>query len=85
MTHFLRYTVKRWWWSKWHPIVRVGWVVTRVNPRGSRSQSYLGLALIGTGLVLRSRKSLLLYKDTVPAGQEIRIRVFEGGRELTAG
>lgn len=79
------YAVRRWWWAKWHPFVRAGWIVTRTNPAGSNTQSYLGLGLIAAGLILRSRKPLRLYSANVPAGQEVRIRVVRNGRTIGAG
>jgi hypothetical protein len=79
------YAVRRWWWAKWHPFVRTGWMVTRTNPGGSNAQSYLGIGLIAAGLILRSRKSLKLYSATVPADQEIRIRVVRNGRTIGTG
>ncbi len=68
------YIVRRWWWAKWHPAVRVGWMVTRRNTSGSPAQAAIGFGLIGVGLILRSRRSLHLYSTTVDAGQTVAIR-----------
>lgn len=76
----IAYTALRWWWSKWHRLVRLGWSVTRENPSGTAARTYIGLGLIGTGLILGSRRNRRVYRTTVPAGDEVRIRVVPRGR-----
>ena len=85
MMGFAGYAVRRWWWAKWHPFVRAGWTVTRTNSAGSNAQSYLGIGLIAAGLILRSRRPHRLYSATVPAGEEIRIKVVRNGRTIGTG
>jgi hypothetical protein len=74
------YMARRWWWSKWHPLVRLGWSITRENPSGTPARTYIGLGLIGTGVIIGSRRFRRVYRTTVPAGEEIRIRVVPAGR-----
>lgn len=69
------YVALRWWWSRWHRFVRLGWSITRENPSGDPMRTYVGLGLIGFGLLLGSRRTKRLYRATVPSGEEIRIRV----------
>ncbi|MGI9667572.1 MAG: hypothetical protein ACR2N2_10870 [Acidimicrobiia bacterium] len=83
--YWLRFVGRRWWWSKWHPLVRVGWFVTRNNDSGSQTVTYAGLGLIVAGLVFRSRKALHIYSTTIPAGQEIRFKVVKGNKTIAAG
>lgn len=85
MIHFVTYTARRWWWSKWHPFVRVGWTMTTANPSGANVQTYFGIGMIVAGLILRSRKTLHLYSGTIPAGEEIRIKVVQNGRTVASG
>jgi hypothetical protein len=82
---YLRLLVRRWWWAKWHPLVHLGWIVTRNNRGGVQSVTYAGFGLIVAGLVLRSRKSLHLHTATVSAGQEMQIRVLQGDRTIATG
>lgn len=81
--HWLKYATKRWWWSKWHPLVRVGWTVSQRSATGLGT--VVGVGLIGAGLAYRSRKTLHLYNTTVPAGGEITIRVVQNGRTIASG
>lgn len=85
MIDFIIYTIRRWWWSKWHPFVRVGWTATRANTSGSPVQAYFGIGMIVAGLILRSRKALHLYSGTIPAGEEVRIKVVQNGRTIGTG
>jgi hypothetical protein len=73
------YMARRWWWSKWHPIVRLGWSITRENPSGTAPRTYIGLGLITAGLILGSHRRRRVYRTIVPAGDEIRIRVVPAG------
>lgn len=77
------FLVRRWWWRKWHPAVRVGWTVSRHNTSGSQTQAIVGVALIGIGLILRSRRSHLLYSASVDPGTTIAIRNATGGSATT--
>ncbi len=74
MRYPVGFLVRRWGWAKWHPAVRIGWMVTRHNRSGSTAQTALGVGMIGVGLVLRSRRSLHLYSTTVDAGRTVAIR-----------
>jgi len=70
------FLIRRWWWRKWHPAVRIGWVLTRYNTSGSATQTSLGIGLVLAGLILRSRRSLRLYSTTLDAGGELRLKVI---------
>ncbi|HSJ70517.1 MAG TPA: hypothetical protein VLA29_02600 [Acidimicrobiia bacterium] len=73
------YVALRWWWSKWHRFVRLGWSITRENASGTAARTYFGLGLIGTGLLLGRRRTRRVYQTIVPSGDEIRIRVVPAG------
>lgn len=81
--HSLKWTVKAWWWKKWHPLVRIGWLVSRRWTSGFGPA--VGVGLIGAGLVFRSRKTIHLFNATIPAGEEVTIRVVRNGRTVGTG
>ena len=82
---FLRLLIRRWWWAKWHPLVHLGWIVTKNNKTGAQTVTYAGFGLIVAGLVLRSRRSLHLHTTTVSAGEEMRVRVIQGNKTIATG
>ncbi len=82
---FLRIVIRRWWWGKWHPLVHLGWIVTKNNKTGAQTVTYAGFGLIVAGLVLRSRRSLHLHTTTVSAGEEMRVRVIQGNKTIATG
>lgn len=82
MTTTLRYQLRRRWWGRFHRLVRIGWFTARNNPRGSSTQTYIGLGLMGLGLVLRRRKKEVLYSEVMGNGQEFRIKVTQGNRTI---
>ncbi len=53
-------------------------MVSRNNTSGSQVQAMAGIALIGAGLILRSRRSQLLYSATVDPGTSIVVRNATG-------
>ena len=69
----IRFVVRRWWWRKWNPAVRVGWMITRSGP-GGQVQTMAGLGLIAIGLILRSQRSRHLYTAKIDVGRAIAIR-----------
>jgi hypothetical protein len=73
---FVRFGI-RWWWARWHPLVRMGWNTLQSSSRGANVQTLFGGVLIGLGLIMRSRRRDRLYADVVPEGGEFRIRVVE--------
>jgi hypothetical protein len=74
---FLRLAI-RWWWSRWHPLVRVGWNTLQTSSRGANVQTLFGGSLIAAGLVIRARRrNERLLSTIVPAGGEYRIRVVD--------
>lgn len=78
MRYPVGFLARRWWWAKWHPAVRLGWIVTRGNRSGSPTQTAMGLGLIALGVILRSRRSLHLYSTTIDAGRTVAVRNVSG-------
>jgi len=77
------FTLKRWWWRKWSPFVRVGWLVSsNANTVMGRA---LGLGLIVAALVLKPRPAQKLYSARIPEGESIAIRVVQNGRTIGSG
>ena len=81
MTTDAKYTLRRAWWRRFHPLVRLGWRVATAGSNRPASQTVLGFAIIAIGMVLRhTRKTRteLIYTDTVLPGEVTRIRVYRG-------
>jgi hypothetical protein len=77
------FTLKRWWWRKWSPFVRVGWLVSS-NARTGMGRA-LGLGLIVAALILKARPAQKLYSAKIPEGESIAIRVVQRGQTIVAG
>ncbi len=78
MTRFL-FLVRRWWWKRFHPLVRIGWTAATAGRRRPVSQTAIGLGLMGAGVMLRRSKSNApIYTHVVDPGQTVRIRVYRG-------
>jgi hypothetical protein len=74
---------RRWFWRKFNPLVRFGWIVAN-NASGSGATG-IGLGLITVGLAIGKPKRVKLYSTSLPVGQEIRIRVVRNGRTIASG
>ena len=70
-------TLNHWWWTQFHPLVRIGWNVMRGSSPGD---SRVGAALVAAGMLLgrQNRRRVLLYRHTMEPGESIRIRVLRG-------
>jgi hypothetical protein len=76
-----KYTLRRAWWRKFHPLVRAGWYVATTGSNRPASQTVLGFAIIAVGVALRQTqktRTTLIYTDTVLPGEVTRIRVYRG-------
>jgi hypothetical protein len=76
-----KYTLRRAWWRKFHPLVRAGWYVATTGSNRPASQTVLGFAIIAVGVTLQRTKKTrtkLIYTDTVRPGEVTRIRVYRG-------
>ncbi len=75
-------TLRRLWWGRFHPLVRVGWTIALAGRREHRSQAQkvFGIGLMATGFALRrrSRRFRPVYTHVVEPGQTVGIRVFRG-------
>ena len=81
MTTEAKYTLRRAWWGRFHPFVRLGWRVATAGSKRPASQTVLGFAIIAVGMALRQSqktRTTLIYTDTVLPGEITRIRVFQG-------
>lgn len=85
MRYPARFLVRRWWWSKWHPAVRIGWIVTRDNKAGSPTRTLVGVGLIATGLVLRSRRRHRLYSTVIDPARSVAISNVPQAGSTTGG
>ena len=81
MTTEAKYTLRRAWWGRFHPLVRLGWRVATTGSNRPASQTVLGFAIIAVGVALRrtqKNRTTLIYTDTVLPGEVARIRVYRG-------
>jgi len=76
-----RGVVRRSWWSRFHPWVRVGWSATKVGLRNENfTIANIGFALMAAGVVSRSLgKREHLYSGGLEPGQQMRIVVERRG------
>jgi hypothetical protein len=74
--------VRRLWWRKFNPVLRLGWVtLLGKGPDDAR----IGVALIAVGWVLQQLKRpspVLVYRYEATPGESVRIRVLRGDRVL---
>ena len=86
MTPPVRYVIRRWWWSRFHPLTRLGWMTATAGKSRTATQTMVGIGLIGAGLVLkRSGHRRVLYRGNITPGTDTRIRVYRGGRVIHDG
>lgn len=79
----LKYIISRWWWSRFDPFVRMGWMTTdsALKKRDYR-RAWLGVALVVLGLVRRRSRRKLIYKTSIDVDEGTTIRVFQGRRPI---
>ena len=71
--------IRQWWWSRFHPLVRVGWAAATAGRTRPATQTAIGIGLMGAGLLLRrSRRTSPIYTHTARQGETVRIRVLQG-------
>ena len=71
--------MRRWWWRRFHPFVRIGWIAATAGKRRPMTQTAIGLGLMGAGMFLRrSSAQKPIYTHVVDPGQTVRIRVYRG-------
>ncbi|RLE17031.1 MAG: hypothetical protein DRJ28_00095 [Actinobacteria bacterium] len=79
MTPSLRNVLSRWWWARFHPLTRFGWMTATSGKSRTSTQTMVGIGLVGAGLVLkRSKKRKILYGGILEPGTNTRIKVFLG-------
>ncbi len=75
------YTLRRMWWRRFHPLVRIGWYAATAGATRPASQTAVGVGLMAAGMLLRrsqkSRRSPV-YVHNVSPGEATRIRVYRG-------
>lgn len=81
MNHRTAYTLRRAWWRRFHPIVRIGWYAATRGETRPAAQTAIGIGMMAAGIMLRrSQKSRNrpIYVHTVNPGETTRIRVYRG-------
>jgi len=76
---FTAFLVRRYWWRRFHPLARIGWITATAGRRRPVTQTAIGLGLMGAGVMLRRNRSVTpIYTHVVDAGQTVRIDVYRG-------
>ena len=85
MINWLAFRIRRWWWRRFHVLVRVGTYVTSKRSDDRPNLGWVGLLIIAAGLALGKSRRKLLYASTINHDGEIRVRVVKNGRTVAAG
>jgi len=73
------FVARRWWWKRFHPLVRIGWITATAGRRRPVTQTAIGVGLMTAGVLLRrTKKNEPVYTHVVDPGQTVRIRVYRG-------
>ena len=76
-----RCTARRMLWSRFHPLVRVGWHVATAGKTRPTVQTAAGIGMVCAGFLLgssRKAKNKPIYSFVASPGDTTRIRVFRG-------
>jgi hypothetical protein len=78
----LGYTVRHWWFKRFHRSVRFGWLAVSSGVKSNDMPRLgIGLAVIAFGLV-KGRNRRLIYKTSIDVDQGATIRVMRGRRPI---
>ena len=80
----IQYALKRRWWKRFHPLVRVGWITATAGKRRPTTQTAIGVSLMAAGIILRRISSVKpIYTHVLDPDQTVRIRVFQGDNAMS--
>ena len=74
-------SLRRTWWRRFSPLVRIGWYMATAGTSRPTAQTALGVGLMATGIAMRrSQKSRKrpIYTHIVNPGETTLIRVYRG-------
>jgi len=72
-------TLRRVWWRRFHPLVRMGWLTVTSGRSRTVSQTVIGAGMMGAGFYLRrSQRVSPIYTHVLDPGEAVRIRVYRG-------
>ena len=81
MSVHVAYQLRRMWWKRFHPLVRIGWYAATAGTTRPASQTAVGVGMMAAGILLRrshkARRSPI-YVHKVSPGETTRIRVYRG-------
>ena len=83
MIAILAFRLRRWWWRRFSPFVRAGWVMMRTDAGPIRRQALIGAGLMALGLMLRPRRREVLYSQALRGDGAVTVRVAQGARVVT--
>ena len=85
MIEFVAFRLRRWWLTRFSPLVRAGWMLVRTDESATRRQALIGAGLMALGLILRRRRREVLYTQDLGDDGAVTVRVMQGGRVVTTG
>jgi hypothetical protein len=79
----LGYFVRRWWYRRYPPLVRIGTKNARAALRQDDYTRFaLALAVAAYGLAQKRRAPKLIYSTSIDADQSFAVRVLKGRRPI---
>ncbi|GMQ98520.1 MAG: hypothetical protein BMS9Abin17_1035 [Acidimicrobiia bacterium] len=76
--------LRRRWWRRFHPLVRIGWLTATSGRSRTVTQTVLGVGMMGAGFYLRrSQKLSPIYTHVLDPGEAVRIRVYRGDAAMS--
>ena len=84
MSYPVASVLRRRWWRRFHPIVRLGWIASTSGRSRTTTQTAIGVGLMGAGLYLRrAQKVSPIYTHVLDSGDAVRIRVYRGDASMS--
>lgn len=81
----LVFRIRRLWWRRFHPFVRIGTLVASKRSDDRPNLGWIGLLLVAAGLAIGKSRRTRLYGSTINHDGEIRVKVIKNGRTVASG
>jgi len=82
--HPSAFILRRIWWRRFHPLVRMGWLTVTSGRGRTVTQTAIGAGMMGAGLYLqRSQRTSPIYTHVLDRGEAVRIRVYRGNAAVS--
>jgi hypothetical protein len=82
--HPATFILRRIWWRRFHPLVRMGWLTATSGRSRTVTQTAIGAGMMGVGLYLRrSQRISPIYTHVLDREEAVRIRVYHGNAAVS--